>query len=790
MAIENLTIELATSKLNDFENLYPINPDEIIYNSKNEYGKTGYDLYTEIANDPKCKQVEKIIRDTVLSVSWGITYDTQDYENQEVIDFLTETLSNISNNELYNILNNLMDARVYGFKVAEKVFKIVNGKYVIDKIKCFKSEYFDFKTDKYSNLEFVYMHRGQPEEIKFTAEEFYQKFILYTYPYLVDNNFYGNSAYYPIYQLWRPKKRLQLIAPIAFELRFIPPIINEYDKSLGDKGIDALKRAVNNVQNYSRIHVPAGKDTQGKLQPLANIKVLNTEINNFSDLQNQITEFEKEIARTLLLPDDLGYTSTSVGSNAKAQTQNEVFKNLISTEQKKLEDVINNGIIEQLVKINFPNEKIIPSFKFFTVNYQGLLEKVSVISGLRSIGIKPSDTFITDMLDIPVEETTEENPSIPPVPVETEIKEVVENCACGTVEHYAADFSQSVFAKRVDFQAIDTFYTRMNSGFLRRLTGEMNEARLDLLKQVKKDPYSTDLTFKKKNKEKIQNYIYAVGVRSYLQGKADVLDEIEKADQNITEFRADKHSIQQYQLEHHGDVHLFNAFSDEKAQDIIHSFLEKGIKLSKKERQELSAAKRYSEIFAKQISNEIENEIEMKINLLDTSLQDIEAQAVNIVNSVFEKYTAILNDPEKQFAVPESLIKSQYLETVLQTLTSEYYNTGRFAQQTDPDLGGIIVALQYQAILDNQTTYFCRQHDGEIIEIDDPRINQIYPPNHFRCRSIFVSIFRGEEYASNWGLKSQDKPEKQEAYSSPAEGFGGTGRVTIPKSMQEVRNVE
>lgn len=791
MAINNLTIELATSTLNDFENEYPVNPDDIIYNDRNEYGKSGYDLYSEIASDSKCKQVEKIIRDTVLSVSWGISYDTQDYINQDVIDFLTETLSNISNNQLYNIINNLMDARIYGFKVAEKVFKIVNGKYVIDKIKCFKSEYFDFKTDKYSNLEFVYMHRGKPEEIKFTAEEFYQKFILYTYPYLIDNNYYGNSAYYSIYHLWRPKKRLQLIAPIAYELRFIPPIINEYDKSLDEKSKDALKRAVNNVKNYAQIHVPASKDNSGKLQPLANIKVLNTEINNFSDLQNQITAFEKEIARTLLMPDDLGYTTTSVGSNAKSQTQNEVFKNLITTEQSKIEDVLNSQLIKQLIQINFPNEKIFPSFKFFTVDYSGLLDKVGVISGLKSIGVKPTDSFITDMLDIPIDETVEETPSIPNQPVtniEQNNQDVKMNCGCGKVEHFEltpTKASMSVSGKRVDFQAIDTFYTKMNSGFLRRLTGEFNQARLDLLRQVKKDPYSTELTFKKKNKDKIRDYIYAVGVRSYLQGKQDILDEADKGGQDTTAFRAVKHTIQEYQLEHTGTI-LFDAFSDDKAQDIIQGFLDKGIKLSKKERAEIAAAKRYSEIFVKQISNEIENEVEMQISLLGTDIADIETQAINIVNGVFEKYSAILNDPEKQFVVPEDALKSKYLETVLRTLTSEYYNTGRFNQQTDPELNGIVVALQYQAILDGRTTYFCMEHDGEIIEIDDPRINQIYPPNHYNCRSLFSSVFRGDEYEANWGTKSQNDKIKQEAYSSPATGFGGVGRVTIPKSLEEV----
>lgn len=54
------------------------------------------------------------------------------------------------------------------------------------------------------------------------------------------------------------------------------------------------------------------------------------------------------------------------------------------------------------------------------------------------------------------------------------------------------------------------------------------------------------------------------------------------------------------------------------------------------------------------------------------------------------------------------------------------------------------------------------------------------------CRSLFSSVFRGDEYEANWGTKSQNDKIKQEAYSSPATGFGGVGRVTIPKSLEEV----
>lgn len=43
--------------------------------------------------------------------------------------------------------------------------------------------------------------------------------------------------------------------------------------------------------------------------------------------------------------------------------------------------------------------------------------------------------------------------------------------------------------------------------------------------------------------------------------------------------------------------------------------------------------------------------------------------------------------------------------------------------------------LEFDAVLDGQTTDLCRSLDGTLLPIEHPFWNQFYPPNHFRCRS-------------------------------------------------------
>jgi len=88
-----------------------------------------------------------------------------------------------------------------------------------------------------------------------------------------------------------------------------------------------------------------------------------------------------------------------------------------------------------------------------------------------------------------------------------------------------------------------------------------------------------------------------------------------------------------------------------------------------------------------------------------------------------------------------------------------------------------IEAYQYQAIMDDVTTEFCAEHDGQVIRADDPDLQRISPPNHFNCRSVLVPIFVTDSsdpssYFNDYETKFKTWGKGvSESARKPAEGF-------------------
>lgn len=116
------------------------------------------------------------------------------------------------------------------------------------------------------------------------------------------------------------------------------------------------------------------------------------------------------------------------------------------------------------------------------------------------------------------------------------------------------------------------------------------------------------------------------------------------------------------------------------------------------------------------------------------------------------------------YDTPEQALN--YLRTTVRTTVAEAMNEARFAEATDPELEGYVVAFEYSAILDENTTEFCRYMDGRIYKADNPVWNTHRPPNHFNCRSVLIPLTK----LSQWDGKESDPPELQ-----PADGFTACG---------------
>jgi SPP1 gp7 family putative phage head morphogenesis protein len=112
-----------------------------------------------------------------------------------------------------------------------------------------------------------------------------------------------------------------------------------------------------------------------------------------------------------------------------------------------------------------------------------------------------------------------------------------------------------------------------------------------------------------------------------------------------------------------------------------------------------------------------------------------------------------------------------YLNTLVRTNMFDAFNEGRYAEFTDPALGGFVEALEYSAVLDDRTTEICQALDGSVYNADNPIWDEYRPPNHYNCRSILVAVTQLDVARGEWDGQESEPPRVQ-----PQDGFGAGGK--------------
>lgn len=107
----------------------------------------------------------------------------------------------------------------------------------------------------------------------------------------------------------------------------------------------------------------------------------------------------------------------------------------------------------------------------------------------------------------------------------------------------------------------------------------------------------------------------------------------------------------------------------------------------------------------------------------------------------------------------ETWLSQEHAETIARTECAKMYNAGRLARYTAKENKGFVEALQYDAIVDRRTTKLCKHLDGRIVDINSKiTIAEYSPPNHFKCRSVWLPVTKYEEWEDNFDTSM--KPEK------------------------------
>lgn len=736
------------------------NPDTLLNNKG-----TDLSLYTTMMLDDTISSTIELKKRILLSIPYSITPASDNPDDIEKADFIQENLDNLTI-PFNDQLDNFLDAWVYGFKIAEKVWEVKNGKWMWKNFKHKYSQYFNFEYDDYGNLDNLLIGYYYGFDTKVHGEKnINHKFIININPYPIDGNWYGKSDLMEIYLQYFQKYNTYRWRGSYLQGYGTPVPIVAYDKNaVSTTEYDAFTDMLDNWQDNMYVMIPSVRDPKtGELKKKFEVefKEMASSKGGGTPYDLTIDQLDTAIKRKLLVPDKMGFTKSDGGSYALGETQFDLLKMIIRDGHTKLEELLNPHI-KELIDLNYPNVKEYPKFKFNELSEKLEVGMLKLL--LDSKIINKNESWLRGRLQLPqltdkekaeIEKEDEDdfNKNLERQKKNADIQSAMANPKDKiTKDNPKLNIKAKFKTKKQKSDIIKKIYEDNEEWFLNDYTKiftDMSDSLISLVHKKKlienKDIKGIDKLSVKKTK--LKELLTAYYFKLYTDGKISAIDDIKSKVINIETEMKDRVTIPDEWL---------NRYNVKQA-------LEKeGI---------LGVLTPQDTAYLKQLQGQA---------FFITG--DIEQRMVKNI------YTAIKNgiDAGESLATITKSIEinltdelKKYKNTIARTNASDAFNTGRLNFFESKQVNKFIEAYQFCSIIDDVTTDFCRTHNDQIIKANDPLVSIINPPAHFSCRSILLPIMKGEStikeseyynYEKKTDVWGTNVPAKSRL---PAKGFGG-----------------
>lgn len=739
------------------------NPDSLLADK-------GFDLkiYDRMLLDDRIKFVFELKKMLALHVDREVIAASDDSKDIEIRDFVQENFDRLKMPSFDGVLDNLLDSIAYGFKVGEIVWEL-DEKYYWKKIKFQHSIFFDFKYDDYNNLDNVHYGFYYGNDTIIPADEFLDKFIVMVYPYLKDGNWYGDSDLKEVYFEWWSKYNIKRWRNQFIQGRGKPVPHVVYDSvKTSTSELNNIKTMFENWQDSMYVLIPGTTDPISK-ELIGKFKVdwENVGTKENVDLHNEtLDKIDKAITRKMIFPDKLGFTEDGSGSYAQSQKIFDIVIMNIKKTHQRLEDVINPKV-RQLVDLNFPNVKEYPKWRFCKIDKTIEKELLGVLIDKKVIDRR--EKWIRGYINIPelsakekeeIEKAKEEDrknmPTFPPkVPDEEDIKKEDINEKEEDNSSIKEDTKKKEEMKGqivgqipVNFKKIESQYDYYEQEFIDlynvlylkeidRLSKQINKSKVVETGNIK------ELATLRINKTDFKKLFTAYYFKLYLSGKKDGFVELKPRIQN-------------------SDIEI-----KLKAIEFNEEWLDKEwIKSFLKEMGPLGVLTKKDKSFLRNLKDRAF----LDIGELENTMTKIAERTVSsgirnglTIGTISEQVKKTLKDNMKQYST-----------TIARTNASTDYNSGRMNFFKSEGVNDVIESYQYSSIIDQDTSLFCLERDGQIILPSDPDFERITPPCHFNCRSLLIPILTTDkENVDSYYYDYENKFKGWKGSTQPAKNFGG-----------------
>lgn len=707
--------EVLADSLLDRLHIEDYNPDRVL-----RWKGATLRLYDQMMSDDKISGITSLFKSLALSADWEIKGGASEHRK-----FTKRTMTRLQPVSFLDVCHNLMDYKTYGFKVAENVWGYRDGMQVIEATKCKHSHNIKFHADEYDNLEYFYVGWTNVPARRFYPSREPGKFLVAVYPYVKDGNWYGTSDLQAVYREWWAKDLILKFRNIYLQNFGMPVVLIVYDEEMPATLRDDLFTSCANIQENFQLRLPARRnDETGELIPYAKIEFLEAKRPGDARYNEAISQLDTAMSRKLGIPDKIGFSDSPGGSYNLGQTQFEVILTNIKTEHARLSDIWNEQWIIPLIERNFGEQEEYPKLHWLGLT-EGLTEsKSKILSLLKQAGIiDGTEKWIFDYLGVPF---NAKRKALPP-PQEKQPGEQPEGPP-NEKPPFGMKKANAEYWKRTDYQRME-----------RELDGEEKKAEVAWLKVYDEVGNEVVRRLEKKkildgkNLDDLEKPLYEPRLRwqmrkvyqtligrSYIMGRIGAREEIADA---AKEAGIELQGVGQRLG--YPEMDLGNWLDYEWLKKWA---AEHGGKLRAVDRKTVEEFAKYALFITKEFDTRV--------------LGEVRKLVFNNVGKVPGRTLA------RQIRKSIKDYGHSHVNTIVSTNSSRAYNAGRMDEFERA--GDLIEAYQYSAILDAETTTFCREHHGQVISASNPAFGSIQPPNHYQCRSTLSPVFAGEEWRDNW----------------------------------------
>ena len=367
------------------------NPDPTL---RTEAQGKGLKLYDEVKRDPHAGSVLQTRCLAVVGKDWDVLpaesarktgRPAATTQEQKVADLVKKAL--VSTN-FEQATQELLQAILYGFYVAEVIWKIKDGNIEISKIRSKHPRRFSFTQDREPRL-------LTPQNMIEGEELPGRKFMVFTYG--SSDNPYGEGLGQSLWwSVWFKKHGIKFW--LLFLEKFgMPTSVGKYPPGTDPDQQQALLDAIDAIQNETGVKIP---DTM-------TIDLLEASRQGKVTYETLCEYMDKQISKRVL-----GQTATTEGTPGKLgneESQQEVRHDILEADATLICELYNETLIPWIVDYNFPGVTEYPQFVIRTEeekDLKPLAERDEILTS--NIGVPVGKKYFYDTYGIPEPEEGEE----------------------------------------------------------------------------------------------------------------------------------------------------------------------------------------------------------------------------------------------------------------------------------------------------------------------------------------------------------------------------------------------